>query len=82
MAVEPCRSCGRLLTSEHGVCPHCGAEAPTSARGSQEDGRRGAGLLQRAATAVVLVVILLSLLALLTFANPVLETWRDWLSLP
>lgn len=37
MAVEPCRSCGRPVTSEHGVCPHCGAEAPTSTRGGRAD---------------------------------------------
>src|SRR5512142_172152 len=49
MALEPCRECGRQVSTEAAVCPHCGVPRPTD-RPIEAEPRRSGDYVSRTLT--------------------------------
>lgn len=45
MAIKSCRECGKDVSTEAAVCPHCGVPKPTEVKASAKDGLIGLGVL-------------------------------------
>lgn len=79
MAISPCHNCGRSVSWEDMVCPHCGVQDPASLgssgnRDALAEESSGTAALRRGVTAVILVVVVLSLLALLGTDERMVQT--------
>lgn len=64
MALAECRACGRAISWEDFVCPHCGAGKPVTYPWDASNRRgRGRGMVRQTAGVIATAIVLLSLLA-------------------
>lgn len=85
MALEPCRECGRMVSTEATSCPQCGVPHPTrsavpTAGAANGDMARGEELIYRAHVHPVIYFwpAIVTLVFVLTLVIPDEPAWLQW----